>query len=144
MTNQNTENTRKPVFQGDLPQQEYDAVVVKAELMAQNGTLPPSVRVTFLIDFPETVAFVSGFMNQTFKSGDKTATWLKNLGIAVQGNVTPIDQLRGKHCKIYVVPGKKAWSQKLGREVTYPKIAALTPAIMLLGVTKDSNIIALL
>lgn len=127
MTNQN-ENTRKPVFQGDLPQQEYDAVVVRAELMAQNGTLPPSVRVTFLIDFPETVAFVSGFMNQTFKSGDKTATWLKNLGIAVQGNVTPIDQLRGKHCKIYVVPGKKAWNQKLGREVTYPKIAALTPA----------------
>lgn len=128
MTNQNTENTRKPIFQGELPQQEYDAVVVRAELMPQNGTLPPSVRVTFLIDFPETVAFVSGFMNQTFKSGDKTATWLKNLGIAAQGNVTPVEQLKGKHCKLYITPGKKAWNQKLGREVTYPKIAALTPA----------------
>lgn len=129
MTNQNTQNQqRKPIFYGDLPQAEYDAVLVKVTPMAPRPNMTPSVKVDFLIDFPEAVAFVSGFMNQTFKSGDKTAIWLKNLGITALNGVTPIDQLKGKKCKIYVVPGKKVFSQKYGKEIQYYKVEALTPA----------------
>lgn len=128
MTNQNTQYPQKPVFYGELPQQEYDAVIVKATPVAPKPNMTPSINVLFLIDFPESVAFVSGFMNQTFKSGDKTSTWLKNLGIVPTSNVTPIDQLKGKRCKIYVTPGKKLYSQKYGRELQYHKIMALTPA----------------
>jgi hypothetical protein len=129
MTTQNTQNQqRKPIFYGDLPQAEYDAVLVKVTPMAPKPNMTPSVKVDFLIDFPEAVAFVSGFMNQTFKSGDKTATWLKNLGISAPNGITPLDQLKGKKCKIYVVPGNKVFSQKYGKEIQYYKIAALTPA----------------
>lgn len=128
MENQNTNYIQKPIYDGLLPQQEYDAVLVKATVQEPRPNMPQSVRVMFKIDFPETVAFVSGFMNLNFKSGDKTATWLKNLGITATNGVVPVEQLKGKRCKLYVTPGKKVWSANLNKEIQYHKIAALTPA----------------
>lgn len=125
--NQTTNYVQKPVYNGLLPQQEYEAVVVKAVLQEPKMGLPASIRVMFKIDLGTQVAFVSGFINQFFKSGDKTATWVKNLGIVTPGNQVPVDQLKGKRCKIYVVPGKKVWSQNLNQEIQYHKIMALTP-----------------
>lgn len=126
-TNTNTNYEQKQIFDGLLEQSEYEAVIVKAVPMDPKPNMPPSIRVMFKIDFPECVAFVSGFMNQTFKSGDKTAVWLKNLGIEPADNRTPIEQLKGKKCRIYVTPGKKVWSANLNKEIQYHKIGALTP-----------------
>lgn len=127
-TNQYQEKPRKPVYNGLLPTGDYDAVVVKVTPCEARGQMPASLRLMFLIDLPENVAFVSGYINQTFKSNDKTATWLKNLGVVATSNVTPIDQLKGKRCKITVLPGNKVFNQKLGVEVQYHKIHALYPA----------------
>lgn len=128
MTNTNTNYIQKPIFDGLLEQREYDAVLIKVTPMEAKGNMPQSLRVMFKIDFPECVAFVSGFMNQFFKSGDKTSTWLKNLGVIATSNQVPVDQLKGKRCRIYVTPGNKVWSPKLNKEVQYHKIMALTPA----------------
>lgn len=128
MVNSNTNYVQKPIFDGLLEQREYDAVLIKVTPMEARGNMPPSLRVMFKIDFPECVAFVSGFMNQFFKPGDKTSTWLKNLGVVATGNQVPVDQLKGKRCRIYVTPGNKVWSQNLNKEIQYHKIMALTPA----------------
>ena len=127
MENNNTNYIQKPIFDGELESAEYEAVVVKATPMEAKGTMPASIRVMFKIEFPTCVAFVSGFINQTFKSGDKTSNWLKNLGVATMDNRVPVEQLKGKKCRIYVVPGKKAFSVKLGKEIQYHKILSLTP-----------------
>ena len=127
MENNNTNYIQKPIFDGELESAEYEAVVVKATPMEAKGTMPASIRVMFKIEFPTCVAFVSGFINQTFKSGDKTSNWLKNLGVATMDNRVPVEQLKGKKCRIYVVPGKKACSVKLGKEIQYHKILSLTP-----------------
>ena len=127
MENNNTNYIQKPIFDGELESAEYEAVVVKATPIEAKGTMPASIRVMFKIEFPTCVAFVSGFINQTFKSGDKTSNWLKNLGVATMDNRVPVEQLKGKKCRIYVVPGKKAFSVKLGKEIQYHKILSLTP-----------------
>ena len=127
MENNNTNYIPKPIFDGELESAEYEAVVVKATPMEAKGTMPASIRVMFKIEFPTCVAFVSGFINQTFKSGDKTSNWLKNLGLAIIDNSFSFEQLKGKKCRIYVVPGKKAFSVKLGKEIQYHKILSLTP-----------------
>lgn len=123
----NSNYIQKPIFDGELESAEYEAVVVKATPMEAKGTMPASIRVMFKIDFPTCVSFVSGFINQTFKSGDKTSNWLKNLGVVTMDNRVPIEQLKGKKCHIYIVPGKKAFSAKLGKEIQYYKILSLTP-----------------
>ena len=68
MENNNTNYIQKPIFDGELESAEYEAVVVKATPMEAKGTMPASIRVMFKIEFPTCVAFVSGFINQTFKS----------------------------------------------------------------------------
>lgn len=123
----NSKYIEKPIYDGVLEQGEYEAVIVKAVPTAGVGEIPPSIRVMFKLDFESCVAFVSGFMGQTFKSGDKTSNWLKNLGIEPTSNVTPIDMLKGKRCKIYITPNKTVFSEKFGKNVTYYKINALTP-----------------
>lgn len=123
----NSKYIEKPIYDGVLEQGEYEAVIVKAVPTAGVGEIPPSIRVMFKLDFESCVAFVSGFMGQTFKSGDKTSNWLKNLGIEPTSNVTPIDMLKGKRCKIYITPNKTVFSEKFGKNITYYKINALTP-----------------
>ena len=125
---ENSQNNRKPIYDGILEQGEYPATVCKATPLPANGQLPPSIRVMFILEFPTCVSFVSGFINQQFQAGDKTSVWLKNLGVVPTSNITPIDQLVGKKCRIYIEPGKRVFSNNLQKEIQYYKIKALTSA----------------
>ena len=125
---ENSQNNRKPIYDGILEQGEYPATVCKATPLPANGQLPPSIRVMFILEFPTCVSFVSGFINQQFQAGDKTSVWLKNLGVVPTSNITPVDQLVGKKCRIYIEPGKRVFSNNLQKEIQYYKIKALTSA----------------
>lgn len=125
---ENSQNNRKPIYDGILEQGEYPATVCKVTPIPANGQLPPSIRVMFILEFPTCVSFVSGFINQQFQAGDKTSVWLKNLGVTPTSNITPMDQLVGKKCRIYIEPGKRVFSNNLQKEIQYYKIKALTAA----------------
>lgn len=136
MENNNTQYPQKEVWNNILDNGEYKGKVVKVYFQpAKQSGWSNSYRLLFLIDGlsingVDYISFVSGFINENYKSGDKTARILQALGCDnLNGHLTKedVDKLISKECRLYLEAGKEVWSQKLNRNVQYMQIVAVNP-----------------